>query len=95
MINGPEWHNLVRVRTCHDGSILTVISFTQVNEAHGVVYNNIHINAASTSSHKPANTDGWNVYRSDNVTIKNSVILNGDDCVAFKPSELLSRRRIS
>jgi len=57
-----------------------------VNEAQGVVYNNIHINAVSTSSHGAQNTDGWNVYRSDDVTIKNSVIVNGDDCVAFKPN---------
>jgi hypothetical protein len=29
---------------------------------------------------------GWDTYRSDSVTIKNSVITNGDDCVSFKPS---------
>jgi len=57
-----------------------------VNEGQNVVYNNININAVSNSSHGPANTDGWNVYRSDSVTIKNSVIVNGDDCVAFKPN---------
>ncbi|KAF7782744.1 CAZyme family GH28 [Agaricus bisporus var. burnettii] len=57
-----------------------------INEANGVVYNNIRITAVSNSSHNPANTDGWNVYRSNDVTIKNSVIVNGDDCVAFKPN---------
>ncbi|KAJ3575269.1 hypothetical protein NP233_g1209 [Leucocoprinus birnbaumii] len=57
-----------------------------VNEANGVVFNNIKINAGSTSSHTAKNTDGWNIYRSDNVTIQNSVIVNGDDCVAFKPN---------
>ncbi|KAF5354908.1 hypothetical protein D9756_005522 [Leucocoprinus leucothites] len=57
-----------------------------VNEANGVVFNNIRINAGSTSSHTAKNTDGWNIYRSDDVTIRNSVIVNGDDCVAFKPN---------
>jgi len=30
--------------------------------------------------------DGWDIYRSDHVTIKNSVINNSDDCVSFKPN---------
>lgn len=59
----------------------------KVNEGQNVVYNNINIHAVSTSTQKAANTDGWNVYRSDNVAILNSVIVNGDDCVAFKPSQ--------
>ncbi|KAF9560995.1 glycoside hydrolase family 28 protein [Agrocybe pediades] len=57
-----------------------------VNEGQNVVYNNINIHAVSNSSHSAKNTDGWNVYRSDNVSILNSVIVNGDDCVAFKPN---------
>ncbi|KAF5365182.1 hypothetical protein D9758_005343 [Tetrapyrgos nigripes] len=40
----------------------------------------------STSDNFIANTDGWNTYRSDNVVIKDSNIVNGDDCVAFKPN---------
>jgi polygalacturonase len=55
-------------------------------QSKNVLYDNININAKSTSSHGAANTDGWNVYQSDTVTIQNSVIVNGDDCVAFKPS---------
>lgn len=58
-----------------------------VNEGKNIVYNDINIHAVSNSSHGAANTDGWNVYRSDTVSIINSVIVNGDDCVAFKPSE--------
>ncbi|RDB25271.1 putative exopolygalacturonase X [Hypsizygus marmoreus] len=57
-----------------------------INESKDVIYQNIHISATSTSSHGPANTDGWNIYRSDNVVIRDSVIINGDDCVAFKPN---------
>ena len=62
----------------------------QVNESKDVVYNNITINAKSTSSNAAKNTDGWNIYCSDSVTITNSVINNGDDCVAFKPSKLIN-----
>ncbi|KAJ7037716.1 glycoside hydrolase family 28 protein [Mycena alexandri] len=58
--------------------------FNLVNEGKNVTYSNITINAASTSSHGASNTDGWDVYRSDQVVIKNSVINNGDDCVSFK-----------
>ena len=50
------------------------------------MFDKINIHAVSTSAHGAANTDGWNVYRSDSVVIRNSVIVNGDDCVAFKPS---------
>lgn len=32
------------------------------------------------------NTDGIDTYRSDRITIKNWVVQNGDDCVAFKGS---------
>ncbi|KAJ7727378.1 pectin lyase fold/virulence factor [Mycena metata] len=58
--------------------------FNLVNEGKNVTYSNITINAASTSSHGASNTDGWDVYRSDQVVIKDSVINNGDDCVSFK-----------
>ncbi|TFK74685.1 pectin lyase-like protein [Pluteus cervinus] len=57
-----------------------------VNQSKDVVYNNITIHAVSTNNNFAANTDGWNTYRSDTITIKNSVIVNGDDCVAFKPN---------
>ncbi|KAJ7243374.1 pectin lyase fold/virulence factor [Mycena haematopus] len=60
--------------------------FNLVNEGKNVTFDNIHINAVSTSIHGPSNTDGWDIYRSDQVTIKNSIINNGDDCVSFKPN---------
>lgn len=85
MVNGPEWHNLVIRHLC---SMVSCAHTTkpQVNEGQRVVYDNINIKAASTSSTSAKNTDGWNIYRSDDVAILNSVIVNGDDCVAFKPS---------
>lgn len=58
-----------------------------LNEGKNVVYNNININSVSNSTHQASNTDGWDVYRSDTVSILNSVIVNDDDCVSFKPSE--------
>ncbi|KAL3443424.1 exo-polygalacturonase A [Aspergillus insuetus] len=36
---------------------------------------------------KPAkNTDGWDTYRSSNIVIQNSRVVNTDDCVSFKPN---------
>lgn len=59
----------------------------QVYESQNVTYDNLTITGASANANRARNTDGWNIYRSDTVVIKNSVIVNGDDCVAFKPSE--------
>jgi len=57
-----------------------------VANASNVVWNNIDIAGQSTSSHKASNTDGWDTYRSCDLLIQNSVIVNGDDCVSFKPN---------
>jgi galacturan 1,4-alpha-galacturonidase len=57
-----------------------------VNEGQNVVFNNMNLNSVSTSANQASNTDGWDVYRSDNVAILNSVIVNDDDCVSFKPN---------
>ncbi|KAL2813832.1 pectin lyase fold/virulence factor [Aspergillus granulosus] len=32
------------------------------------------------------NTDGWDTFRSSNIVIQNSVTVNPDDCVSFKPN---------
>ncbi|KAL0961308.1 hypothetical protein HGRIS_006267 [Hohenbuehelia grisea] len=60
--------------------------FNLINEGENIVYDGINIDARSTNANKIHNTDGWNVYRSNNVVIQNSNINNGDDCVAFKPN---------
>ncbi|KAK3329175.1 exopolygalacturonase [Apodospora peruviana] len=57
-----------------------------VANASNVVFNNIDIAGGSTSKNKASNSDGWDTYRSRDVTIMNSVINNGDDCVSFKPN---------
>ncbi|KAJ7684569.1 pectin lyase fold/virulence factor [Mycena polygramma] len=60
--------------------------FNLVNEGKNITYRNIQINAVSTSTQRPSNTDGWDIYRSDQVRISDSIINNGDDCVSFKPN---------
>ncbi|CAK5284442.1 unnamed protein product [Mycena citricolor] len=60
--------------------------FNFVNEGKNVTFNNVNLTAVSTSKNPAKNTDGWDIYRSDTVTIKNSFINNGDDCVSFKPN---------
>ena len=64
----------------------------KVNEGENVTYRNITISAVSTSKNAAKNTDGWDVYRSNNVVIADSNINNGDDCVSFKPSKSLCVR---
>ena len=49
-----------------------------VANATNVVFNNIDIAGGSTSKNLAKNTDGWDTYRSKDVTIMNSVINNGD-----------------
>lgn len=60
--------------------------FNLVHTSKNVTYSNVLINATSTTSAFIANTDGWDIYRTDQVVIKDSIIINGDDCVSFKPS---------
>ncbi|KAI0018736.1 polygalacturonase [Xylariomycetidae sp. FL0641] len=43
-------------------------------------------NEVTNASSPPANTDGWDTYRSTNIIIQNSTIDNYDDCVSFKPN---------
>ncbi len=49
-----------------------------VANATNVVFNNINIAGASISKNVAKNTDGWDTYRSSDITIQNSVINNGD-----------------
>lgn len=60
--------------------------FNFVNEGQNVVYDGINISAISTSNNLAKNTDGWDIYRSDSISIINSNINNGDDCVSLKPN---------
>lgn len=57
-----------------------------VIQSTNVTYRNINIDSVSYSSAPAKNTDGWDIYRSSYVTIADSTINNGDDCVSFKPN---------
>ncbi len=51
-----------------------------VYQSTDVVYDNIVIRSLSFNASAPsANSDGWDIYRSSHVTIKNSNINNDDD----------------
>lgn len=85
MINSPEWFNLVR-KILNVQLIPDPHGYWQVNEGENVTYRNVSLSAVSTSKNQAKNTDGWDIFRSNNVVIENSNINNGDDCVSFKPS---------
>lgn len=53
-----------------------------------VVFNNFDISGYSSSSNVAKNTDGWDTYRSTDITIMNSVINNGDGKSTFTPPPL-------
>ncbi|KKK21829.1 hypothetical protein P175DRAFT_0443178 [Aspergillus ochraceoroseus IBT 24754] len=57
-----------------------------VANSSDVLFDGLDISGYSTSKNTAKNTDGWDVYRSSNIVIQNSVINNGDDCVSFKPN---------
>lgn len=57
-----------------------------VINSSNVEFRNISIHSLSFSSAAAANTDGWDIYRSDHITIRDSVIVNDDDCVSLKPN---------
>lgn len=51
-----------------------------VFQSMDVTYDNIQIRSVSYNDSAPAaNSDGWDIYRSSHVTIKNSNVQNGDD----------------
>ncbi|KAI0869884.1 glycoside hydrolase family 28 protein [Hypoxylon argillaceum] len=61
--------------------------FNVIMNSSDVLITDINIwNEVTNSSSPPANTDGWDTYRSNNIVIQNSTIDNYDDCVSFKPN---------
>lgn len=49
-----------------------------VANSSNVIFSDIDISGFSSSKNVAKNTDGWDTYRSDSITIQNSVINNGD-----------------
>ncbi|CDS12141.1 hypothetical protein LRAMOSA04336 [Lichtheimia ramosa] len=52
---------------------------------HGM-FTDLYIHSKSNSSAKTRNSDFIDLYRSTDVVVKDSVIVNSDDCVSFKPN---------
>jgi len=57
-----------------------------VYQSSYVEYSFITMLSQSYSKNFASNTDGWDIYRSDHITIHDCHITNGDDCVSFKPN---------
>ncbi|KAF7291860.1 Extracellular exo-polygalacturonase [Mycena indigotica] len=50
-----------------------------------IIYDGLQLDATSTATVTAKNTDGFDVGSSSHVTIKNTNVVNQDDCVALKP----------
>lgn len=57
-----------------------------IYQSSNVTFNNITLHSIQKSGTQAQNTDGWDIYRSTQITISNSNIINGDDCVSLKPN---------
>jgi len=51
-----------------------------------VVYNNVVIENLSENENLPKNTDGWDSYNVDGLTVRDSWVNIGDDCFSPKPN---------
>lgn len=51
-----------------------------------VVYDNVIIENLSTNENLPKNTDGWDSYNVDGLTVRNAWVNIGDDCFSPKPN---------
>ncbi|KAF9891457.1 hypothetical protein FE257_003923 [Aspergillus nanangensis] len=61
--------------------------FNLISNSTDILVSDMTMLVGSSLPDAPAkNTDGWDIYRSSNVVIQNSRIVNTDDCVSFKPN---------
>ncbi|KAH8555681.1 glycoside hydrolase family 28 protein [Umbelopsis sp. PMI_123] len=56
-----------------------------INSSENVVADNINIENVGDIAGTLGNTDGFDTLYSNNITITNSVVNNGDDCISIKP----------
>jgi galacturan 1,4-alpha-galacturonidase len=61
------------------------VFFSVTGSSTNVIYSGLTMTAKSKSDYAPKNTDGFDVGASTHVTLKNIVVSNQDDCIAFKP----------
>jgi galacturan 1,4-alpha-galacturonidase len=95
IVNSPFWHNLVyqSKNVTYDNIFIQAVSYNEsiptansgellplrsVRQRCGVIGTLIEVLLSASS-------DGWDIYRSSQVTIKNSNINNEDDCVSLSP----------
>lgn len=55
-----------------------------VSFSRNVQLNNIAVRAISDTQWRTVNTDGLNTWNSNDVTVRNWTVINGDDCIAAK-----------
>ncbi|KEY72818.1 hypothetical protein S7711_04407 [Stachybotrys chartarum IBT 7711] len=60
--------------------------FNIIANSTDIIISDMDLVAKATDGVQIANSDGWDTYRSDNIVIQNSNIINTDDCVSFKPN---------
>ncbi|KAJ4167435.1 hypothetical protein NW754_011250 [Fusarium falciforme] len=61
--------------------------FNFISNSSNILISDIFLDTVQTNASAPAkNTDGWDTYRSSNIVIQNSKVINTDDCVSFKPN---------
>ncbi|CAE6513872.1 unnamed protein product [Rhizoctonia solani] len=60
--------------------------FNLVTDSSYITFTNTVLNATSSSSKLPKNTDGFDTYRSNHVTIQDLWYNGGDDSISFKPN---------
>ncbi|RCI06679.1 hypothetical protein CU098_013794, partial [Rhizopus stolonifer] len=56
----------------------------ELSESKNVTIEGINIHTVSSSSNVPHNTDALDVYNSVDITFRDTVITNGDDCLSLK-----------
>ncbi|KAJ4992889.1 exopolygalacturonase [Stagonosporopsis vannaccii] len=60
--------------------------FNIIANSSDILISNMDLEAKSLDNVQIANSDGWDTYRSDRIVIQDSIVLNTDDCVSFKPN---------
>ncbi|KAF8608536.1 pectin lyase-like protein [Ceratobasidium sp. AG-I] len=60
--------------------------FNLVTDSSYITFTNTIINATTNSSKLPKNTDGFDTYRSNHITIQDLWYNGGDDSISFKPN---------
>ncbi|QRV93919.1 polygalacturonase [Ceratobasidium sp. AG-Ba] len=60
--------------------------FNLVTDSSYITFTNTVLNATSSSSKAPKNTDGFDTFRSNHVTIQDLWYNGGDDSISFKPN---------